>query len=59
MSDTIIERCEAKGFMTEQRRIIADVLEDSEDHPDVGPIFARLRKNNHFTGHRLSHSQTF
>ena len=42
MSDTIIERCEAKGLrMTEQRRIIADVLEDSEDHPDVEALYLR------------------
>ena len=42
MSDTIIERCEAKGLrMTEQRRIIADVFEDSEDHPDVEALYLR------------------
>ena len=36
MVDTIIERCEAQGLrLTEQRRTIARVLEDADDHPDV------------------------
>jgi Fur family ferric uptake transcriptional regulator len=42
MPDTIITRCEAKGLrMTGQRRIIAQTLEDSEDHPDVEELYAR------------------
>ncbi|MEL7344363.1 MAG: Fur family transcriptional regulator [Pseudomonadota bacterium] len=42
MSDTIIERCEAKGLrMTEQRKVIAAVLEDAADHPDVEELYAR------------------
>ncbi|WP_372887582.1 Fur family transcriptional regulator [Shimia sp.] len=42
MSDTIIARCEAKGLrMTEQRRVIAAVLEESPDHPDVEELYAR------------------
>lgn len=42
MTDTIIERCEAKGLrMTGQRRIIAQVLQDSQDHPDVEELYAR------------------
>jgi Fur family ferric uptake transcriptional regulator len=42
MSDTILERCEAKGLrMTGQRRVIAQVLEDSDDHPDVEELYAR------------------
>ncbi|NOD63084.1 MULTISPECIES: Fur family transcriptional regulator [unclassified Ruegeria] len=42
MSDTIIGRCEAKGLrMTGQRRIIAQVLEQSDDHPDVEELYAR------------------
>ncbi|KCV83519.1 FUR family manganese uptake regulator [Actibacterium atlanticum] len=42
MSDTIISRCEAKGLrMTEQRRIIAGVLQQSADHPDVEELYAR------------------
>lgn len=42
MPDTIISRCEAKGLrMTGQRRVIAQVLEDSDDHPDVEELYAR------------------
>lgn len=42
MSDTIIDRCEAKGLrMTDQRRVIAGVLEESDDHPDVEELYAR------------------
>jgi Fur family ferric uptake transcriptional regulator len=42
MSDTIISRCEAKGLrLTEQRRTIAQVLEDAKDHPDVEELYAR------------------
>ena len=42
MSDTIIARCEAKGLrMTGQRRTIAQVLEQSDDHPDVEELYAR------------------
>jgi len=42
MTDTISERCAAKGLrMTDQRRTIADVLEGSDDHPDVEELYAR------------------
>ncbi len=42
MGDTIIERCETKGLrMTGQRRTIASVLEDADDHPDVEELYAR------------------
>lgn len=42
MSDTILERCEAQGLrMTGQRRTIAGVLEDADDHPDVEELYAR------------------
>lgn len=42
MADTIIERCEAQGLrLTEQRRTIATVLEESDDHPDVEELYAR------------------
>ncbi len=41
-TDTITERCEAKGLrMTDQRRTIAAVLEESDDHPDVEQLHAR------------------
>ncbi|MEO9896699.1 MAG: Fur family transcriptional regulator [Paracoccaceae bacterium] len=39
---TISERCTSKGLrMTGQRRIIADVLEDAKDHPDVEELYRR------------------
>lgn len=42
MSTSIIKRCEDKGLrMTGQRRVIAQVLEDSADHPDVEELYAR------------------
>ncbi|GAA6207625.1 Fur family transcriptional regulator [Cognatishimia sp. WU-CL00825] len=41
-TDTIISRCEAQGLrMTEQRRTIAAVLQESSDHPDVEELYAR------------------
>ena len=47
MGDTIKERCETKGLrMTEQRRIIADVIEDSEDHPDVEALYLRASEKD-------------
>ncbi len=42
MSKTIIARCEAKGLrMTGQRRVIAQTLQDSADHPDVEELYKR------------------
>ncbi len=42
MADTILDRCEARGLrMTEQRRIIAGVLEEAEDPPDVEELYFR------------------
>ena len=42
MPDTILSRCEAKGLrITGQRRVIAQVLEDSADHPDVEELYTR------------------
>lgn len=44
---TIIERCEAASLrMTEQRRVIACVLQDSTDHPDVEELYARASKQD-------------
>ena len=38
----IIARCEARGLrMTDQRRILARVIGESEDHPDVEELYAR------------------
>jgi len=42
MQNTIAERCEEKGLrMTEQRRTIARVLDEADDHPDVESVHAR------------------
>ncbi|WP_224824583.1 Fur family transcriptional regulator [Cognatishimia sp. MH4019] len=42
MTDTILSRCEAKGLrMTDQRRTIARVLQEADDHPDVEELYAR------------------
>lgn len=41
----IIARCEAKGLrMTDQRRIVARVISEAEDHPDVEEVYARASK---------------
>jgi Fur family ferric uptake transcriptional regulator len=41
----IIARCEARGLrMTDQRRVIARVVGESEDHPDVEELYARAVK---------------
>ncbi len=38
----IIARCEARGLrMTDQRRILARVIGEAEDHPDVEELYAR------------------
>lgn len=38
------DRLEAKGLrMTGQRRVVAQVLEDSDDHPDVEELYARAQ----------------
>ena len=45
MTDTILQRCEQKSLrMTSQRKIIAQVLEDTADHPDVGELYTRASK---------------
>ena len=45
MTDTIPQRCEQKGLrMTSQRKIIAQVLEDAADHPDVEELYKRASK---------------
>jgi Fur family ferric uptake transcriptional regulator len=42
MTRTILARAEAHGLrLTGQRRIIADILEGSDDHPDVETIHSR------------------
>ena len=42
MTRNIIQRCSQSGLrMTEQRRVVAQVLETSYDHPDVEELYAR------------------
>ncbi|MBI1416735.1 MAG: transcriptional repressor [Limimaricola sp.] len=42
MTETILSRCEARGLrMTDQRRVIAGVLEAAADHPDVEELYNR------------------
>ncbi len=46
MSKSILEQaCEEKGLrMTGQRRVIARVLSDSDDHPDAESLYRRVSK---------------
>ncbi len=45
MTTDIIARCAARGLrMTDQRRIVARVVGDAEDHPDVEELFARAAR---------------
>tara|TARA_B110001454_G_C12495152_1_gene340253 strand:- start:233 stop:640 length:408 start_codon:yes stop_codon:yes gene_type:complete len=45
MSETIEEKCIAKGVkLTDQRRIIAKVMSESQDHPDVDGLYNRVSK---------------
>ena len=40
--ETIELRCESAGLrMTEQRRVIARVLQEAKDHPDVEQVYSR------------------
>jgi len=43
--DNIIKRCQLAGLkMTEQRKIISKVLQESKDHPDVESVHSRALK---------------
>ena len=45
MGSTIIEKCEEQGLrLTEQRRVVAHILEAADDHPDVEELYARANK---------------
>ena len=45
MSETIEQKCIARGVkLTDQRRIIAKVMSDSQDHPDVNELYLRISK---------------
>ena len=43
MTETIEKKCIAKGVkLTDQRRIIAKVMSDAQDHPDVNELYLRV-----------------
>jgi len=45
MPETIAEKCIAKGVkLTDQRKIIARVMSESQDHPDVDELYNRVSK---------------
>ena len=45
MSETIEEKCLSKGVkLTDQRKIIAQVMSKSSDHPDVDELYNRVSK---------------
>ena len=45
MSETIEQKCLSKGVkLTDQRRVIAQVMSDSSDHPDVDELYNRVSK---------------
>ena len=47
MSETIEQKCLAKGVkLTDQRKIIAQVMSESTDHPNVDELYNRNRISN-------------
>jgi len=45
MSESIEQKCIAKGVkLTDQRKIIAKIMSDSNDHPDVDELYKRASK---------------
>ena len=45
MKETIEQKCISKGVkLTEQRKIIAKVMSESSDHPDVDELYNRVSK---------------
>ena len=45
MSETIEEKCLSKGVkLTDQRKVIAQVMSQSTDHPDVDELYNRVSK---------------
>jgi len=45
MAETIEQRCIAKGVkLTDQRKIIAKVMSEAQDHPDVDELYNRVSK---------------
>ena len=45
MTETIEQKCMSKGVkLTEQRRVIAQVMSASSDHPDIDELYNRVSK---------------
>ena len=45
MKETIEQKCISKGVkLTDQRKIIAKVMSDSNDHPDVDELYNRVSR---------------
>ena len=45
MKDTIEEKCLLKGVkLTDQRKVIAKVMSEAKDHPDVDELYKRVSK---------------
>ena len=45
MSETIEKKCLSKGVkLTDQRRVIAKVMSEASDHPDVDELYSRVSK---------------
>ena len=45
MKDSIEQKCINKGVkLTDQRRIVAKVMSESDDHPDVDELYKRVSK---------------
>ncbi len=45
MSEKIEKKCISKGVkLTEQRKVIARVMSESQDHPDVDELYNRISK---------------
>ena len=45
MTETIEQKCLSKGVkLTDQRRIIAKVMSEATDHPDVDELYKRVSK---------------
>tara|TARA_B100001105_G_scaffold249582_1_gene236687 strand:+ start:25 stop:435 length:411 start_codon:yes stop_codon:yes gene_type:complete len=45
MNESIVQKCLSKGVkLTDQRKIIAKVMTQSKDHPDVDELYKRVSK---------------
>tara|TARA_B100002049_G_C15752052_1_gene238980 strand:+ start:57 stop:467 length:411 start_codon:yes stop_codon:yes gene_type:complete len=45
MNESIVQKCLSKGVkLTDQRKIIAKVMSQSKDHPDVDELYKRVSK---------------